>query len=175
LVYYSSKSDIDLDTAGENFFSGSSDTFAMANPRMSKGDINVNKVYLTNTIQSVESHNRREEESDCWRQQKLVKRVRDKLPSDSQREMKTTISASANAMIESDNAERALWAAKKARQMSAIETAESEGLLLCTSSVSRISADDSNDQDDRNPKSKSKKKKKRKEESKEKKKKKKKK
>jgi hypothetical protein len=145
----------------------------MANPRKSNGDINVNKVYLSNTILSVESHNRREEESDCWRQQKLVKRVRDNLPSDSQRDMNTTIVTSTNVMIEADIAERALWAAKKARQMSAIEKADSEGLPSSTCSVSRIPPNDGTDRDDKNAKSKSKKKKKRKEESKEKKKKKK--
>jgi hypothetical protein len=139
----------------------------MENPRKSKGDINVNKVYLSNTILSVESHNRREEESDCWRQQKLVKRVRDNFPSDSQHDMNTTIVTSTNVMIETDIAERALWAAKKARQMSSIEKVD--GLPSSTFSVSRMSSDDGSDHNDKNAKSKSKKKKKRKEESKEKK------
>jgi hypothetical protein len=145
----------------------------MANPRKSKGDINVNKVYLSNTILSVESHNRREEESDCWRQQKLVKRVRDNLSSDSQRDMNTSIVTSTNVMVESDIAERALWAAKKARQMSAIEKVDSEGLPSTTYSVLRTTSDDGSDQNGKNAKSNSKKKKKRKEESKDKKKKKK--
>jgi hypothetical protein len=145
----------------------------MANPTKFKGDINVNKVYLSNTILSVESHNRREEESDCWRQQKLVKRVRDNLPSDSQRDMNTSIVTSTNVMVESDIAERALWAAKKARQMSAIEKVDSEGLPSTTYSVLRSASDDGSGHNGKNAKSKSKKKKKRKEESKDKKKKKK--
>lgn len=145
----------------------------MANPRKSKGDINVNKVYLSNTIQSVESHNRREEESDCWKQQKLVKRVRDSFPSDSQHEMNTAISSSKNAMIESDVAERALWAAKKARQMSAIEKVESVGSPPFSCSVLRISPDDGNDSDDKSLKREHKKRKEKKKDSKDKKKKKK--
>lgn len=133
----------------------------MASSRKTKGDININKVYLSNTIQSIESHNRREEESDCWRQQKLVKRVRDDFHSDSQRNKKATILTSSNLASESDDAERALWAAKKARQMSGIDRAESEVLSSCTS-VSKNSPDD-DDLDCRTSKSKSSKKKKKKE------------
>lgn len=144
----------------------------MANPRK-KGDINVNKVYLSNTILCVESHNRREEESDCWRQQKLEKRVRDNFSSDSQQEMNTAKPSSKNAMIESDVAERAQWAAKKARQMSAVEEVASLGLPPFSCSVLRTSPGDGNDSDDKSLKDKRKKKKKKKEESKEKKKKKK--
>jgi hypothetical protein len=34
----------------------------------------VNKAFLANTIRSVESHNRREETEDCWRQHDLMKK-----------------------------------------------------------------------------------------------------
>ena len=37
------------------------------------GDIN--KMFLANTIQCVESHNRREQEVDCWRQHKLLEKI----------------------------------------------------------------------------------------------------
>jgi hypothetical protein len=36
----------------------------------------VNKVFLINTILSTESHNRKEEVEDCWRQHNLQKRQR---------------------------------------------------------------------------------------------------
>jgi hypothetical protein len=35
----------------------------------------INKTFLANTIKSIESHNRREETADCWRQHELQEKV----------------------------------------------------------------------------------------------------
>jgi hypothetical protein len=87
-------------------------------------DINdINKVYLSNTILSIESHNRREEQSDCWRQHKMMKKLKNDDSATSINHMKTdTIKSTSGVIdkvstIDSDNQERALWAAKKSRKM----------------------------------------------------------
>jgi hypothetical protein len=81
--------------------------------RSTKNDIN--KTYLSNTILSIESHNRREEEADCWRQLKMVrKNVQDETASSSIDCRKSTVDA--------DMEERAIWAAKKTRQMPCLAT-----------------------------------------------------
>jgi hypothetical protein len=35
----------------------------------------INKTFLKNTIRNIESHNRREETADCWRQHELQQQV----------------------------------------------------------------------------------------------------
>lgn len=76
--------------------------------RSTKNDIN--KTYLSNTILSIESHNRREEESDCWRQLKMVRK-------NVQHETTSSSIDCRKSREDADMEERALWAAKKARQM----------------------------------------------------------
>jgi hypothetical protein len=87
-------------------------------------DVNdINKVYLSNTILSIESHNRREEQSDCWRQHKMMKKLKNDDLATSIDHMKTDTIKSTSGLIDkvstidSDNQERALWAAKKARKI----------------------------------------------------------
>ena len=79
------------------------------------GDIN--KLYLSNTIQSVESHNRREQEVDCWRQHNLHAKIRADDLSDSRNDDKGAISRRVRCFTETvldvDSEERARWAAKK--------------------------------------------------------------
>lgn len=81
-------------------------------PQKSRNDIN--KVYLSNTILSVESHNRREEESDCWRENKMIKRARQNDLIDTTNFSRGTKESSITSSItEFDEEERAVWAAKK--------------------------------------------------------------
>lgn len=76
----------------------------------------VNKLYLANAIQSVESHNRREQESDCWRQHKLLEKIRhDDLSNleDENRVISRRVRCFTETTLDADCEERARWAAKK--------------------------------------------------------------
>ena len=85
--------------------------------RNSRAD--VNKVYLLNTIHSISTHNRREEESDCWRKHKLTKRVRDDNIDDTDDYNLPSAKAPRHILQAlTDEEERAAWAAKKVLDMS---------------------------------------------------------
>ena len=83
--------------------------------RRHMGDIN--KMFLANTIQCVESHNRREQEVDCWRQHKLLEKIRADDLSDTRNDHNGVISRRVRCFTEAaldvDSEERARWAAKK--------------------------------------------------------------
>ena len=80
--------------------------------------VDVNKVYLLNTIHSVSNHNRREEESDCWRKHKLIKRVRDNDMDDTNNHnLPSAKTARRILQAPTDEEERVAWAAKKVHDL----------------------------------------------------------
>lgn len=155
-------------------------------PYQSKPD--VNRVFLTNTIQNVESHNRREEIDDCWRQHSTLKRARLPPPPTSTSSSSRVVTRHSSQNIEISHkaeAERQFWASRKVNNFTKnsdiiIEDTSGdnkdrvlEGSVDSSSSTSDISEDDANSPNrgskrHRRIKSKSKKKKKNKKKGKEK-------
>ena len=84
--------------------------------RKRPGDIN--KTYLSNTIIGVESHNRREQETDCWRQLKLLKKIEegtlgDSADEDDRKPAPPQLRWVSDSIADADIDERAIWAARK--------------------------------------------------------------
>lgn len=76
----------------------------------------VNRQFLLSTVYGLESHNRREEENDCWRQHRLEQSLDNGLPNATgERQQKTTTTAPrAHA---STTSARIFWAEQKRRAM----------------------------------------------------------
>lgn len=76
----------------------------------------INRQFLLSTVYGLESHNRREEENDCWRQHRLEQSLENGVPNaTAERQQKTTTTAPrAHA---SATCARIFWAEQKRRAM----------------------------------------------------------
>ncbi|CAM9426841.1 unnamed protein product [Ectocarpus sp. 6 AP-2014] len=82
----------------------------------------VNKNFLLNTVHGLKSHNKREEEEDCWRQHGLEQRARERLLAHDANRNRRKVPADGgdtSASHASDVDARRFWAERKERTMTA--------------------------------------------------------
>lgn len=94
--------------------------------RGGSGRAEVNKNFLLNTVHGLKSHNKREEEEDCWRQHSLEQKARERqLAHDTNRNRGKDLAeeAGTSASHASDVDARRFWAEQKERAMTAITPA----------------------------------------------------
>lgn len=88
--------------------------------RGGSGRAGVNKNFLLNTVHGLKSHNKREEEEDCWRQHGLEQRARERLLAHDANRNRPKIPADGgdtSASHTSDVDARRFWAERKERAM----------------------------------------------------------
>ncbi|CBJ31508.1 expressed unknown protein [Ectocarpus siliculosus] len=90
--------------------------------RGGSGRAGVNKNFLLNTVHGLKSHNKREEEEDCWRQHGLEQRARERLLAHDANRNRRNVPADGgdtSASHASDVDARRFWAERKERTMTA--------------------------------------------------------
>ncbi|CAN0114319.1 unnamed protein product [Ectocarpus sp. 12 AP-2014] len=90
--------------------------------RGGSGRAGVNKNFLLNTVHGLKSHNKREEEEDCWRQHDLEQRARERLLAHDANRNRRQVPADGgdtSASHVSDVDARRFWAERKERAMTA--------------------------------------------------------
>lgn len=92
----------------------------------------INKKFILNTIDGLKSHNRREEEEDCWRQHRLEQEAQHRLeqeaptrPTNRRRQHNLDQEVPNRPLVIHVDDERKFWAEKKARAMTSLESAGS--------------------------------------------------
>lgn len=84
------------------------------------GPAGVNKNFLLNTVRGLKSHNKREEEEDCWRQHDLEQKAKSRrLSHDTSRARRSTEETSRAADSASEAETRQFWAEQKQKAMAA--------------------------------------------------------
>eukprot|EP01036_Dinobryon_divergens_P026040 gene26043-34642_t len=98
--------------------------------------MDINKLFLANTIRSVESHNKREEEADCWRQHEMLYKSSE-LRQQRRRENDFHSMERRQSINSEDRLaeEREHWAHKKARVLSAAQQSDQIIQAFCAANL----------------------------------------